>query len=94
MLRQVTGTIELKATDTHQRWLINMIRWSGQVWGQTFHDQIGSARVDVGTPGASISGTAEDLDLLVWTRADRTVIRSGDEQVLSVFQAMLNDGIQ
>lgn len=92
--KPVTGTIELKATDTHQRWLINMTRWSGQAWGQTFHDQIGCDRVDAGTPGASISGTAEDLDLLVWTRADRTVVRSGDGQVLSEFQAMLDDGIQ
>lgn len=92
--RQVTGTIELRATDTQQSWLINMIRWSGQAWGQTFHDQIGCARVDAGTAGASISGTAEDLDLLVWTRADRTVVRSGDEQALSEFQAMLDDGIQ
>ncbi len=92
--RHVTGTIELTATDTRQSWLIDTIRWSGQAWGQTFHDQIGCERVDTGRPGATICGTAEDLDLLVWARADRAVVRSGDEQVLREFQAMLDDGIQ
>ena len=92
--RRVTGTVELKATDTHRSWLVKTIRWSGQAWGQTFNDQIGCERADVGTPEATISGTAEDLDLLLWTRADRAVVRSGDQHALSEFQAMLDDGIQ
>ena len=92
--RRVTGIVELHATDTHQSWLVRTIRWSGEAWGQTFNDQIGCERVDVGPPDATITGTAADLDLLVWTRADRTVVRSGDEHALSEFQAMLDDGIQ
>lgn len=92
--RRVTGTIELHATDTHQSWLVKAIRWSGEAWGQTFNDQIGCERADVGTLDATITGTAADLDLLVWTRADRTVVRSGEQQALSEFQAMLDDGIQ
>ena len=88
------GPIELKATDTHQSWLVKTFRWSGQAWGQTFNDQIGCERADAGEPDATVTGTAADLDLLVWTRADRTVVRSGDQQALSEFQAMLDDGIQ
>jgi MDMPI C-terminal domain len=92
--RRVTGTIELTATDTHQSWLVKTIRWSGQAWGQTFHDQSGCERAAAGEPDATVIGTAEDLELLVWTRADRAVGRSGDQHALSEFQAMLDDGIQ
>ena len=92
--RRVTGTIELKATDTSQSWLVKTFRWSGQAWGQTFNAQIGCERAEAGEADATVTGTAEDLDLLIWTRADRTVVRSGDQHALSEFQAMLDDGIQ
>jgi hypothetical protein len=92
--RSVTGTVEIRATDTGRSWLVNTIRWSGTAWGQTFTDQPGCERVDVGEPDATISGTAEDLDLLVWTRADRSIARSGDPAVLSEFHAVLDTGIQ
>lgn len=92
--RHVTATIELDAADTHESWLINMIRWSGEAWGQTFEDQIGCERTDTGNPDATITGTAEDLDLLLWTRGDRNVVRAGDQHALSELQAMLADGIQ
>ena len=92
--RRVTGTVELKATDSGQTWLVNTFRWSGQAWGQTFDNQIGCERTDSGQPDATVSGAAQDLDLLVWTRADRAVTRSGDQHALAEFQAMLDDGIQ
>lgn len=92
--RRRTGTVALEATDTGRSWLVNAFRWSGQAWGQRFDDQIGCERADAGTPDAIVSGTAEDLDLLVWTRADRNVVRSGDEGALVEFQAMLDYGIQ
>ena len=92
--RRVTATIELKATDTDQSWLVRTIRWSGQAWGQTFDNQIGCERADAGEPDATVAGTAEDLDLLVWTRLDRAIARAGDQHALSEFQAMLDGGIQ
>jgi uncharacterized protein (TIGR03083 family) len=92
--RRVTGTVELQATDTGHKWLVNTIRWSGASWGQTFTDQPGCERVEVGEPDATISGTAEDLDLLVWTRADRNIARLGDPDTLSEFQAVLSDGVR
>lgn len=92
--RSVTGTVEIRATDTGQSWLANTIRWSGEAWGQTFTDHPGCARVDVGDPDATISGTAEELDLLVWTRADRNIARFGDPDTLNEFQAVLDDGVR
>jgi hypothetical protein len=86
--------IELKATDTGQNWLVKTFRWSGQAWGQTFNNQIGGERADAGEPDATVSGSSQDLDLLVWTRADRNIVRSGDQHALNEFQAMLDDGIQ
>lgn len=94
IVRTVTGIVEIRASDTGRSWLVNTIRWSGTAWGQTFTGQPGCERVDVGEPDATISGTAEDLDLLVWTRADRNIARSGDPIVLSEFQAVLDAGIQ
>ena len=91
--RRVTGTVELLATDSGQRWLVRTFRWSGQVWGQDFTDQIGCERADRGGPDATISGTAQDLDLLVWTRADENITRSGSDEVLGELQAVLDDGI-
>ena len=92
--RRVTGTVELLATDTGRRWLVRTFRWSGQAWGQDFTDQIGCQPADRGEADATISGTAHDLDLLVWTRADTNITRSGRAVVLSELQAMLDDGIQ
>lgn len=92
--RRVTGTLELRATDTQQSRLVNTFRWSGQAWGQAFDNQIGCERSDGGAADATVTGTAEDLDLLVWTRADRNVVRSGDPRSLSEFQAVLDYGIQ
>lgn len=90
----MTGTIELKASDTRQSWLVETFRWSGEAWGQTFNNQIGCQRAAAGEPTATLTGTAEDLNLLVWTRADRSIVRSGDQHTLDEFQAMLDDGIQ
>jgi hypothetical protein len=92
--RRVTGTIELMATDTRQSWLVNTTRWSGQAWGQTFNHQVGCERAEAGEADATVTGTSDDLYLLVWTRADRNVVRSGDQRALSEFQAMLDSGIQ
>ena len=91
--RRITGTIELKATDTGQSWLVHTFRWSGEAWGQTFEDQVGGMRAQAGEPEATVRGTAEDLDLLVWTRADRAIVRSGDEAALDELQAILDGGV-
>ncbi|MCW2529411.1 MAG: hypothetical protein JWM76_4271 [Pseudonocardiales bacterium] len=92
--RRYTGIVELAATDSARRWLVRTFRWSAQAWGQDFTDQIGCEPVDRGEPDATVCGTTQDLDLLVWSRADRKITRSGNEMVLGEWQAMLNDGIR
>lgn len=92
--RRTTGTVELLATDTGRRWLVQTFRWSGTAWGQTFTDHPGCERVGHGAADATVSGTAHDLDLLVWSRADQHVSRSGSEAALSELQAVLEEGIQ
>jgi uncharacterized protein (TIGR03083 family) len=93
--RRVTGRVDLRATDTGRVWRLATIRWSGEAWGQTFTDQASCvpADDDSGVAQAVVSGTAEALDLLVWTRRDEGIERSGDEQVLAEFQATLDGGI-
>lgn len=93
--RRVTGRVDVRATDTGRVWRLATIRWSGEAWGQTFTDQASCvpADDDSGVAQAVVSGTAEALDLLVWTRRDEGIERSGDEQVLAEFQATLDGGI-
>ena len=92
--RRTTGVVELVAIDSDRRWLVETFRWSGAAWGETLTDQIGCQRADRGDADATVSGTAEDLDLFVWNRAEQNITRSGSEEALSELQAMLDDGIQ
>ena len=92
--RHVTGTVQLRSADTGRTWLVHTFRWTGTAWGQAFTDQIGCERAAAGEPDAIVTGTAEDLDLLVWGRAGQHVTRSGDGHALLEFQQMLDDGIR
>lgn len=95
--RRSTGVVELVATDTGRHRLVRTFRWSGAAWGQSFTDQIGCERAgpaDRGEPDAAVSGTAQDLDLLLWTRADHRITRSGSDEALAELQAMLDDGVR
>lgn len=92
--RRITGCVELVATDSGRRRLVRTFRWSGEVWGLNFTDQIGCERTDRGEPDVTVSGSAQDLDLLVWARADRNITRSGNDEVLGEWQAMLDAGIR
>ncbi|HHU10403.1 MAG TPA: maleylpyruvate isomerase family mycothiol-dependent enzyme [Intrasporangiaceae bacterium] len=87
-----SGVVELRATDTGRTWQVGTVRWTGQAWGQTFTDHPTGERVEGQAPDATISGTAEDLDLLVWTRADRGLTREGDPRILAEFQAIIDAG--
>lgn len=93
------GVVELRATDTGERWLLELFRWSGSAWGQDFENQIGGRRATAaqadGTaePVAWVTGPVQELDLLVWSRP-ASVERSGDEGVLADLQALGDFGIQ
>ena len=91
--RRTTGVVRLSATDSGRRWSLRTCRWSATAWGQTFTDHPGCHRTDDVEPDAVVSGTAHDLDLLVWGRGDRRITRVGDAEVLGELQAVLDDGI-
>ena len=95
--RRTTGTLELRATDSDRRWPLRTSRWSGTAWGQAFADHPAAERAAVADPGvpadAVVSGTAHDLDLLLWGRADEGLTRAGDPHVLDELQAVVDAGI-
>lgn len=87
-----TGVLELRATDTGQRWLVRTLRWSGQAWGTQFVDQSAALRAtDASVPTASVRAPIAELDLLVWGRP-ATVERSGRAEVLDEFDAAVAEG--
>lgn len=88
------GVVELRATDTGERWYLELYRWSGTAWGQTFENQIGGRRAGEGAePVALVAGPVQELDLLIWSRP-ASVERSGDEAALAELQALIDFGIQ
>ena len=91
--RRRTGTLLLRATDTGRSWLVQTSRWTGPAWGESPTDQIGCSRATGGQPDATVAGTAEDLDLLLWGRAHRDVTRAGEQEALEEFQHVLDHGI-
>lgn len=87
------GVIELDPVDAEARW-VELYRWSGEVWGRGFTDQIGARRAGAGaTPGAIVRATTMQLDLLVWSRPAE-VATSGDAQLLAAFDELIAFGIQ
>lgn len=86
--------IDLRATDTGETKQLELYRWSGEAWGQTFENQIGGRRPAApGQAAATVSGPAAQLDLLVWGRP-ATVERAGDQAALDELQALLDFGLQ
>lgn len=91
--RVALGVVELRAVDAEPR-LVELYRWTGEAWGQPFTDQIGGRRAPDGArAGAVIEGSAQELDLLVWSRP-ANVTRDGDEVLLAGFDELIRFGIQ
>lgn len=89
------GIVELVATNTGQRWLVRAFTWSGEAWGSSFTNQAACERAleSDAEPSATVRGTVQDLDLLMWNRRDQGIERSGDKGVLAAFQKVVEEGI-
>ncbi len=95
---QAGRTLRIEATDTGDRWLVTLARFTGTDPEGTTYDEpdISIAADDdgSGTALATIRGTAEDLDCWLWRRPPAgEVQRSGDEEILAAMDAIVAQGI-
>jgi len=91
-------TLRIEAADTGDSWFVTLGQFSGfDPEDQKSYDQPGIevAGTDPGTTaGATVRGTADDLDCWLWNRpADTPLERSGDVGVLGDFDAVIAGGI-
>jgi len=89
---EAQSVVELVATDTGQRWLVQLGRLVGESDGKRF-DLPRAGRAESGTPLATVSAPAHDLALWAWTRGDRVGI-DGDETAVKEVAALNAHGIQ
>jgi uncharacterized protein (TIGR03083 family) len=90
-------TLRLRATDTGDSWLVAVGRFTGTDSDGTSYDEpdIHPADHDPGTQtAAQVTGAAADLDCWLWHRPPIAPVQhSGDQQVLSSFDAAIGPGI-
>ena len=90
-------TVRIEATDTGDSWLVRLGRFTGTDPDGTSYDEpdIHAADSDPGGGTAAlISGSAADLDCLLWHRPlIGAVERSCDKEVLSGFESAIGTGI-
>jgi len=85
------------ATDTGHSWLVALGRFSGTDPDGTSYDEpdIHADSDQGGEAAAEISGSAADLDCWLWHRPTTGLLdRSGDQEMLSAFEAAIAPGIE
>lgn len=90
-------TIRIHATDTGDSWVVRLGRFTGTDRDGVSYDEpdFDVLLADSGEPTVALfSGTAADLDCWLWHRPPYgEVSRSGDDRVLSAFEAVIAPGI-
>jgi uncharacterized protein (TIGR03083 family) len=91
-------TLRILAADTGDSWLVTLGQFTGtDPDDQRVYDQPGIevAIADPGTQaGATVTGTAADLDCWLWGRpAQARIERSGDQAIADDFEAIVAEGI-
>lgn len=90
-------TVALEATDTGDRWVLQLGRETGTVPDTGEHiDDPNFRPLTTDAPAtATVAGTAADLDVWLWNRPPRTDLqRTGDRDVLTALDEILADGMQ
>lgn len=92
------GQLRIHAVDTGTAWLIELGRFTGTDPADSRSYDEPSIRINgtdpAATVGASIRGSADDLDCWLWGRPTLTSLeRSGDDAVLAGLDALLAEGI-
>jgi uncharacterized protein (TIGR03083 family) len=90
--------VRLRCTDADCSWLVTLGRFTGtDPDGGTSYDEpvIHVADTDAGAEAAAeISGTAADLDCWLWRRTPAgPVRRSGDQEMIRAFEAVIAPGV-
>lgn len=91
------ATLRIRTGDTDRSWLVTLGRFTGTDPDGKEHD-LADILVAVSDPGdrtaATLTGAAADLDCWLWGRPGTGALdRSGDEAVLTRFQAILDQGV-
>ena len=86
------SVVELVATDTGDRWLVQLGHCTGESEGEPY-DYPRAGRADSGTPVATVSAPVHDLALWAWTRGHDVEI-TGDESGKRDIAALIDFGIQ
>jgi len=90
-------TLRITTTDTSASWLVNLGRLTGTDPEGVFHDEpdVVVAETDSGEDAqASVSGRAADVDCWLWGRPPLgSLERTGDERMLTGFEAIIGQGI-
>jgi len=86
------SVVELVATDTDQRWLVQLGHLVGESGGESY-DFPRAGRAESGTPVATVSAPVHDLALWAWTRGTGVEI-TGDEAGQRDIAALIDFGIQ
>jgi uncharacterized protein (TIGR03083 family) len=93
------SSLRIDVTDMPHTWLVSLGRMRGTspASGTTYDKTVLEVadRDDGREVAATISGKAADLDCVLWNRPPAgTVTRSGNEEVLGAFDALVAEGVQ
>jgi uncharacterized protein (TIGR03083 family) len=92
-------SLRLQASDTGDSWLVTPARFTGTEPDGTVHEDEPDIQVAASDPGgeagATVTGTAADLDCWLWKRpTSGEVVRDGDPSVIATFEETTGAGIQ
>lgn len=91
------SVVELQATDTAQRWLVEIGHWTGVgPESGTAFDEMRAVRADGGEAEATVVGTAEQLARWAWSRVPQegSIQVAGSEEARAVVDRLIAAGIQ
>lgn len=87
------ATCAFVASDTGQRWLVDVGHWTGTSPSGKQYDVPRAVRASGGAAVATASGTVADLALWAWTRGG-TVAVTGEPAAIAALDALIATGIQ
>jgi uncharacterized protein (TIGR03083 family) len=93
-VRESLAVVELVASDTGQRWLVDVGHWTGTgpQSGKAFDEPHGVRAEPGATPTVTVTGPVQDLARWAWTRGGSVQV-SGDEAGRAALGGLIDRGI-